>query len=61
MLYGPKEMDFITGNIDSLFEFSCKKNCEFPRFIGVGDDIKSHLIQKHPIAEASRAKAKKLF
>jgi len=59
VLYGPKEMDFITGNIDSLFEFSCKKNCEFPGLIGLGDELKSILIQKHPVAEASRAKSKK--
>jgi hypothetical protein len=54
-------MDFITGNIDSLFEFSCKKNCEFPGLIGMGDELKSILIQKHSVAEASRAKSKKYF
>lgn len=57
-LYGPKEMDFVTGTVDSLFDFSCKENCELADFIGIGDGIKSFLIQTHPIAEISRAKAK---
>lgn len=59
VLYGPKEMDFVTGNIDSLFDFSCEKNCEFPGLIGMGDGAKKILIQKHPVAEFSRENSKK--
>ena len=56
--YGPKEMDFVTGTIDSIFDFTCNENCELKDFIGSGDGIKSYLIQTHPIAITSRAKAK---
>lgn len=52
--YGPKEMDFVTGNIDYEFQFECEENCEFNNFIGCGDLIKDKLIARHPIAELSR-------
>lgn len=55
--YGPKEMDFTTGNIDFNFKFDCEKGCEFPKLIDMGDDIKKTLIQRHKIAELSREKA----
>jgi molybdopterin/thiamine biosynthesis adenylyltransferase len=57
--YGPKEMDFVTGNIDSDFKFECEDNCEFNSLIGVGDNLKEHLVQAHPIAELSRKTASK--
>ena len=31
--YGPKEMDFTTGNIDFDFKFECEEECEFPKLI----------------------------
>jgi len=58
--YGPKEMDFVTGNIDSGFKFDCESNCEFTTMIGMGDTLKKSLIQRHPIAEHSRLKANKI-
>lgn len=59
--YGPKEMDFVTGNIDMQFEFTCDKTCEFASLPGQGDSIKNTLIQPHQLAELSRLKAKKLI
>lgn len=58
--YGAKEMDFITGNIDWDFKFKCDDDCEFSSIEGMGDDIKSSLIQSHKIAEKSREKALKI-
>jgi len=55
--YGPKEMDFTTGNIDSDFPFICESNCEFHSIVAIGDNIKESLIAKHKIAEDSRAAA----
>jgi molybdopterin-synthase adenylyltransferase len=60
-LYGPKEMDFVTGTVDSAFAFSCEENCELSDFIGIGDGIKSFLIQRHDVAEISRANAKSYY
>jgi len=57
--YGPKEMDFITGNIDSDFPFFCDSECEFKSLIGIGDEIKKSIIGKHPVAENSRNSAVK--
>jgi molybdopterin/thiamine biosynthesis adenylyltransferase len=57
---GPKEMDFVTGTIDSNFPFSCDSNCEFQSMIGIGDSIKQILIQKHQVAEKIRKTAKKI-
>jgi molybdopterin/thiamine biosynthesis adenylyltransferase len=55
---GPKEMDFVTGTIDSNFPFSCDSNCEFQSLIGIGDSIKEILIQEHQLAEQMRKSAK---
>lgn len=57
--YGPKEMDFITGNIDYDFKFTCEDSCEFNNLIGLGDNLKNNLIQDHPAAILSRQKALK--
>lgn len=56
--YGAKEMDFVTGNIDPNFRFECDDNCEFPNQIfGMGDSIKSTLVDVHPLAEQTRRNA----
>jgi hypothetical protein len=59
VFYGPKEMDFVTGNIDFDFKFECDANCEFNSLIGQGDNIREILIQKHLVAEKMRRLAKK--
>jgi hypothetical protein len=55
--YGPKEMDFTTGNIDSDFPFTCQKNCESYTLTGIGNVIKPNLFQRHVIAEETRKTA----
>jgi molybdopterin-synthase adenylyltransferase len=59
--YGPKEMDFVTGNVDAQFKFNCDYTCEFSTLTGQGDSLKNTLIQPHRLAELSRLKAKKLI
>nr|WP_288935784.1 ThiF family adenylyltransferase [uncultured Allomuricauda sp.] len=55
--YGPKEMDFITGNIDFDFENECKDKCVISEsLLGMGDGINQSLISKHISAENSRRK-----
>src|ERR1019366_7732500 len=57
--YGPKEMDFVTGNIDQDFKLECDDNCSYNKMTGFGDHLKDSLIQRHPVAELSRQKALK--
>ncbi|MEZ5196419.1 MAG: ThiF family adenylyltransferase [Bacteroidales bacterium] len=57
VVYGPKEMDFITGNIDFKFSFQCDHDCEFNDMIGLGDLITDSLIDNFPLAEEIRGKA----
>ena len=52
--YGPKEMDFTTGNIDADFMFDCDEHCEFSSLVGIGDEIKTILLGSHKVAEHSR-------
>lgn len=53
--YGPKEMDFNTGNIDFDFKNECKENCMFSNnILGLGDEMNNSLIMKHEKAEISR-------
>lgn len=59
--YGPKEMDFNTGNIDFDFENECSGNCVISeRILGMGDGINQSLIAKHIRAENSRRKHSEL-
>ncbi|HEY3388267.1 MAG TPA: ThiF family adenylyltransferase [Prolixibacteraceae bacterium] len=55
--YGPKEMDFTTGNIDADFKFDCDTKCEFHSLIAIGDNIKEIVIHTHEIAEKTRKNA----
>ena len=57
VIYGAKEMDFVTGNIDFDFKFTCDDNCELTNMIGMGDSVKGFLIQEHKIAGVMRQKA----
>jgi len=57
--YGPKEMDFITGNIDFKFDYLCDEGCEFTQMDEMGNGIKNILIQGHEKAAQSRNKALK--
>lgn len=57
VIYGAKEMDFVTGNIDFDFQFTCDNDCELTNMIGIGDDVKAFLIQRHNIAEEMRQKS----
>jgi molybdopterin/thiamine biosynthesis adenylyltransferase len=54
--YGPKEMDFITGTIDSEFENDCSSNCDIKGVLGMANDIKFQMISKDIIAEKTREK-----
>lgn len=57
--YGPKEYDFISGNIDQFFEFECEHNCDKKKYLAIGDKITSILIAKYPLAIAKRKEAGK--
>jgi len=57
VFYGAKEMDFVTGNIDFDFKFTCDDDCELTNMIGTGDSVKEFLIQEHQIAAEMRQKA----
>ncbi len=53
--YGPKEMDFNTGNIDQDFKNECDENCIFSgNILGKADDVNNTLVMKHEKAERSR-------
>ncbi|WP_282160373.1 ThiF family adenylyltransferase [Ulvibacterium marinum] len=52
--YGPKEMDFNTGNIDFNFENECNLNCAISGLQGKGDDINRAMLSQHLAAEKSR-------
>lgn len=55
--YGPKEMDFNTGNIDFNFENECRSKCAISEsLLGLADDINHSLISNHIAAEKSRIK-----
>jgi len=55
--YGPKEMDFNTGNIDFEFENLCRKDCAISEgLFGLGDDVNRSLLMRHVAAERSRNK-----
>lgn len=54
IIYGPKEMDFNTGNIDFDFKNECDKDCFISALLGSGDDTNCSLIVKHEKAENSR-------
>lgn len=53
---GPKEMDFITGNIDFDFPDECEDNCNLSSIEAVGDYQSYALIQEHKAAIKSRKK-----
>lgn len=57
VVYGPKEMDFITGNIDFRFDFNCEDDCEFNNMTCLGDMITNSLIDNHSIASENRENA----
>ncbi|MBI2417415.1 MAG: ThiF family adenylyltransferase [Ignavibacteriales bacterium] len=59
-LLGPKEMDFISGTIDSDFPYECENTCEMPEIVGIADDIKNILITEHKIAKQRRENANEL-
>lgn len=52
--YGPKEMDFNTGNIDFDFDNDCNLNCAISRLLGKGNDINNKMLSHHLAAEKSR-------
>lgn len=52
--YGPKEMDFVTGNIDSDFPFECDATCDSSSLEALGNRINQSLISNHTIASQSR-------
>jgi len=54
VFYGPKEYDFITGNIDYHFDFKCKENCDIKAKLSVGDEINQILIMEYPEAVQKR-------
>lgn len=55
--YGPKEMDFVTGNIDFDFDNECRSKCAISEgLLGLADDINNFLITNHITAENSRIK-----
>lgn len=55
--YGPKEMDFNTGNIDFDFGNECKQDCAISQgLLGSADATNKSLIIKHLAAENSRIK-----
>ncbi|RTY85400.1 ThiF family adenylyltransferase [Flavobacterium sp. LS1P28] len=54
--YGPKEMDFITGTIDSAFENECSGNCDIKQLLGKADEIKFQMISNDIAAEKIREK-----
>lgn len=56
--YGPKEYDFVTGNIDSDFDFTCKENCDIKELLAKGDSISEMVIARYPEAERKRNEAK---
>lgn len=58
--YGPKEMDFITGNIDSEFENECFEKCNINSLLGYGDDIKFQMLSEDIVAEKIREKYSRL-
>jgi molybdopterin/thiamine biosynthesis adenylyltransferase len=60
--YGPKEMDFNTGNIDYDFENDCKNDCIISTdLLAKGDNVNNCLIMKHLGAEKSRLNHLNLF
>lgn len=48
--YGPKEMSFITGTIDSDFPFTCKPTCITANTLAMGDCINDNLLEKEVAA-----------
>jgi hypothetical protein len=55
--YGPKEMDFNTGNIDFDFENECRQDCAISQgLLGCADELNKTLIIKHLAAENNRMK-----
>ncbi len=60
--YGPKEMDFVTGTIDSDFENECEKDCKISNSLtGMGDQLNESLVMRHVGAEKSREKHKQIW
>lgn len=57
--YGPKEYDFISGNIDQDFEFECEHSCDKKTIIALGDKITNTLISRYPLAIVKRKEANK--
>ena len=50
--YGPKEMDFNTGNIDFEFDNECRNDCGISQgLLGRADEINKSLIINHLAAE----------
>lgn len=57
LYYGPKEMDFNTGNIDSDFDNECRQDCMISQgLLGSANQTNKSLIIKHLAAENSRSK-----
>lgn len=56
--YGPKEMDFRTGTVDSDFKFGCDESCGKEIILAYGDMVNNTLSFEHPVAVQSRAAAK---
>ena len=53
--YGPKEMDFNTGNIDFDFDNECRQDCAISlSLLGSADETNKSLIINHLAAENSR-------
>lgn len=59
--YGPKEMDFNTGNVDYEFENNCETNCAISSgLLGLGDEINQSLLSRHLPAEKKRKEQERL-
>lgn len=49
VFYGIKEMDFVTGNIDADFEFSCDSNCLTKSIEAKGDKVNQVIIMEEAL------------